>query len=105
VKITRDTNQESGGGSRRKGTKQFLRKIMFALSAQNDSMFKKTLRMSGGRRFTVVLQSEEVGGYSVKCVELPQAISQGETREEALANIKEAIELVLEHLEEKTFVL
>jgi predicted RNase H-like HicB family nuclease len=29
-------------------------------------------------------------------VEIPGAISQGETREEALANIKEAIELVLE---------
>jgi predicted RNase H-like HicB family nuclease len=29
-------------------------------------------------------------------VEIPGAISQGETRKEALANIKEAIELVLE---------
>lgn len=32
----------------------------------------------------------------MQCVEIPGAISQGETREEALANIKEAIELVLE---------
>jgi len=37
-------------------------------------------------------------------MELPQAISQGETREEALANIKEAIELVLEQLEQKARV-
>lgn len=64
-------------------------------------MNEKTVRMPGGRRFTVILQREEVGGYSVQCVEIPQAISQGETREEALSNIKEAIELVLEHLEEK----
>lgn len=64
-------------------------------------MVKRTVRTAGGRRFTVVLRAEDVGGYSVQCVELPQAISQGETREETLANIKEAIELVLEHLEEK----
>ena len=46
--------------------------------------------------FTVVLEPAEVGGYTVQCIELPAAISQGETKEEALANIKEAIELVLE---------
>ncbi len=61
----------------------------------------KTVRTTGGRRFTVVLRVEDVGGYSVQCVEIPQAISQGETKEEALSNIREAIELVLEHLEEK----
>lgn len=64
-------------------------------------MNEKTVRIPGGRRFSVILQKDQVGGYSVQCVELPQAISQGETREEALSNIKEAIELVLEHLEEK----
>jgi predicted RNase H-like HicB family nuclease len=36
------------------------------------------------------------GGFTVQRVEIPGAISQGETREEALATIKEAIELVLE---------
>ena len=61
-------------------------------------MTKTTVK---GRRFTVVLEKDEEGGYSVQCVELPGAISQGETREEALKNIKEAIELVLEVLEEK----
>ncbi len=40
---------------------------------------------------------EEDGWYVVQCVELPGAISQGQTRAEALANIKEAIELLLEH--------
>jgi predicted RNase H-like HicB family nuclease len=49
-----------------------------------------------GRRFTVVLRQEDVGGYSVRCVEIPAAITQGETRSEALKNIKEAIELYLE---------
>ena len=61
----------------------------------------KNIRLNGDRRFTVSLRRETEGGYSVQCLELPQAISEGETKKEALANIKEAIELVLEHLREK----
>ncbi len=64
-------------------------------------MAKKAVKMAGGRRFTVLLREEDVGGYSVQCVELPQAISQGESKEDALTNIREALELVLVHLEEK----
>lgn len=48
-----------------------------------------------GLKLTVVLREEE-GGYSVQCLELPGCISEGETREEALANIREAIEGYLE---------
>ena len=47
-------------------------------------------------KFTVMLEPAEEGGYTVQCVELPAAISQGETKKEALRNIVEAIELVLE---------
>jgi predicted RNase H-like HicB family nuclease len=47
------------------------------------------------RKFTVLLEPAEEGGFVVKCLELPVA-SQGETREEALSNIKEAIEGYLE---------
>ena len=46
-------------------------------------------------RFTVILEHAEEGGFIAKCVELPVA-SQGETRDEALANAKEAIEGYLE---------
>ena len=46
--------------------------------------------------YTVVLEPQEEGGFTVQCVELPGAISQGDTKEEALINIKEAIELILE---------
>ena len=45
------------------------------------------------------VKKEDSGGYSVRCVELPAAIIQGETEEEAIRNVKEAIELVLEELE------
>lgn len=51
-------------------------------------------------KYTVILEKEEDGGYSVQCLELPGAISQGETKEEALKNVKEAIELILEVLKE-----
>lgn len=49
-------------------------------------------------KYTVILEPQEEVGYTVRCLELPGAITQGETREEALTNIKEAIGLVLEVL-------
>lgn len=51
------------------------------------------------REFEVVLTPEEEGGYSVSVPALPGCTSQGETREEALVMIREAIELYLESLE------
>ena len=47
------------------------------------------------RKFTVLLESTEEGGFIVKCVELPVP-TEGETKAEALKNIKEAIEGYLE---------
>ena len=47
------------------------------------------------RKFTVLLEPAEEGGFIVKCVELP-VTTEGETKEEALSNIKEAIEGYLE---------
>ena len=35
----------------------------------------------------------DTGWYVVQCVELPAAITQGKTEEEAMKNIKDAIEL------------
>ncbi len=58
--------------------------------------------MSKTMTFTAALKREQGGGYSVQCAELPAAISQGETEEEAIRNIKEAIELVLEELEARS---
>jgi predicted RNase H-like HicB family nuclease len=54
-----------------------------------------------GRKFTVILREEPEGGYSAQCIELPEAISQGETRKQAVANIREAIEGYLEAFPEK----
>ena len=44
----------------------------------------------------IILEKQEEGGYTVYVPSLPGCVSQGETKEEALANIKEAIELYLE---------
>ena len=44
----------------------------------------------------VVLEPQGEGGYTVYAPSLPGCVSEGDTREEALRNIKEAIELYLE---------
>lgn len=51
------------------------------------------------RRYKVVLEPNESGGFTVHVPLLPGCISEGDTREEALANIKEPIELYIESLE------
>ncbi len=51
-------------------------------------------------RFTVVLEQEEDGGYVVTVPALPGCVSQGDSRKEALANIREAIELYVEDCRE-----
>lgn len=54
-------------------------------------------------KFTVILQPEEGSGYSVVCPAVPGCVSQGDTAEEALANIREAIGLCLEVRSEERF--
>ena len=44
----------------------------------------------------VILEPSEPGGYTAIVPVLPGCISEGDTKEEALANIREAIELYLE---------
>jgi predicted RNase H-like HicB family nuclease len=48
----------------------------------------------------VVLEPSEEGGYTVYVPALPGCISEGDTRDEALANVREAIELYLEPVED-----
>ncbi|MEO8970964.1 MAG: type II toxin-antitoxin system HicB family antitoxin [Ktedonobacteraceae bacterium] len=47
-------------------------------------------------KFKVVLEPGEEGGYTVYVPSLPGCISEGETVEDAVENIREAIELYLE---------
>lgn len=48
----------------------------------------------------VALHPDPQGGYTVTVPSLPGCISEGDTVEEALGNIKEAIELFLESMKE-----
>ncbi|HXF06501.1 MAG TPA: type II toxin-antitoxin system HicB family antitoxin [Blastocatellia bacterium] len=51
-------------------------------------------------RVKVVLEASDEGGYTVYVPSLPGCVSEGETVEEALRNIREAIELYLEPVED-----
>jgi len=61
----------------------------------------KTTHKQGGREFTIMIQKESEGGYSGQCLEIPGAISQGETLGELKKNMREAIQLSVEYLKDK----
>ena len=46
--------------------------------------------------FTAVVEPAEEGGFFAYCPEFPEANGQGETREETLKDLSDAIALVLE---------
>ena len=45
---------------------------------------------------TVVIERDEDGVWVAECPAIPGCVSQGDTKEEAVANIREAIALCLE---------
>ncbi len=49
----------------------------------------------------IIIYPGEDGYWVAQCPSLPPCISQGETKQEAIANIQEAIELYLELLKEE----
>jgi len=57
-------------------------------------------RVTTEREFDVVLEAAEDGGFVVSVPDLPGCWTQGETRDEALANAKEAIVAYLDALDE-----
>jgi len=52
-------------------------------------------------KYNVVYTTEVEGGFSGRCLELPGAISQGETLEELKTNMADAIKLVLDSIYEE----
>jgi predicted RNase H-like HicB family nuclease len=52
--------------------------------------------VEGGMKLKVVLEASQDGGYTVHVPSLPGCISEGDTTDEAVKNIREAIELYLE---------
>ena len=51
----------------------------------------------------IILEPSEEGGYTAVVPALPGCISEGDTRDEALANIREAIALYLEPVEDDLY--
>ena len=51
-------------------------------------------------KFQVVLEPSDEGGYTVYVPTLPGCISEGDSVDEAMRNIREAIELYLEPVED-----
>lgn len=54
-------------------------------------------------KIKVILEPAEEGGFTIYVPSLPGCISEGDTEEEAMTNIKEAIELYLEPVDEDIF--
>jgi predicted RNase H-like HicB family nuclease len=57
--------------------------------------------------FTAIIHrgEPEEGGFWATCLEVPGANGQGQTREECLENLKEAIQLLLDTEREEVFRL
>jgi predicted RNase H-like HicB family nuclease len=50
-------------------------------------------------KYTVILQREEDGGYVATVPALPGCVSQGDSRQEAIKNVEEAIAVYLEDMQ------
>ena len=48
-------------------------------------------------KYTAILHEAEEGGFWATCAEVPEANGQGETQEEAIEDLKAAVELVLNY--------
>jgi antitoxin HicB len=53
--------------------------------------------MSGSPSFSVILEPQEDGGFTVLVPALAEVVTEGDTEEEALANAREAIQAILEY--------
>jgi len=51
-------------------------------------------------RLKIVLEPSDEGGFTVYVPSLPGCISEGETKQEAVANIQEAIQLYLDPVDD-----
>jgi len=56
----------------------------------------KQLKGMAAMKFFVTVDRDEDGVWIAECPAIPGCVSQGDTREEALANVQEAIVLCLE---------
>ena len=53
-------------------------------------------------KLRIVLEPSDEGGFTALVPALPGCVSEGDSREDALANIREAIQLYLEPVDDDT---
>lgn len=57
--------------------------------------------VAGSYSYSIVLEPQQDGGYTVLVPALPEVVTEGENEEEALANAQDAIRLVLSYRKEQ----
>jgi len=80
--------------------KENIGKIISAIIEKPGKLYAISVRRKVRMKLKVVLEPSDEGGYTVYVPSLPGCISEGNTLEEALVNIREAIELYLEPAED-----
>jgi antitoxin HicB len=63
-------------------------------------MGKHAHSMADEYSFSIVLEPQEGGGFTVLVPALPEVITEGDTEQEALANAEEAIRAILDYRRE-----
>jgi antitoxin HicB len=53
--------------------------------------------MAADHSFSVILEPQQGGGFTVLVPALPEVVTEGDTEKEALANAEEAIRAILEY--------
>jgi antitoxin HicB len=57
--------------------------------------------MAASYSYSVILEPQEGGGFTVLVPALPEVVTEGDTEQEALANVEEAIRAILEYRREQ----
>lgn len=55
--------------------------------------------------YKIIIEPQEEDGYTAFVPKLPGCVSEGETYDETIVNIKEALELYLETMKEKNAII
>jgi len=73
-----------------------LVKLNYPRNSRSVFAFRRSLAKLPAMKFVATLDRDEDGIWISECPAIPGCVSQGSTRDEALANIREAIALCLE---------
>jgi antitoxin HicB len=61
--------------------------------------------MTASYSYSVILEPQEGGGFTVLVPALPEVITEGDNEQEALANAEEAIRAIIEYRQEQGIAL